>query len=272
MVKRDMMVQKDMKVKKDVMNEVGEQHPDEKKKIEFPSSGPTPGPTRVFSKEKYLLAGVITFLIFSLGLTLGIVLVNYRYALVQDVNDAQDVNYLSLQLQHAYLNTFTGLNSCPALAAALKKTVQDLSASLGEVIAYQENKEKESSSMRKEVVQRRYILDNLRYWLLAQESKKKCHLEIVPIIYFYGSNCPSCPNQGTILSYFKNLLGEQVLVFPINVDLQPQEPMIEVVLSLFDVQKLPALIIDTQKYEGVVKQEQLQDIICSSLSNTSLCS
>ena len=42
---------------------------------------------------------------FSLGLTLGLVLEEQRYNLVEDLNQEQDVKYLSLQLQYLYLLT-----------------------------------------------------------------------------------------------------------------------------------------------------------------------
>ncbi len=224
---------------------------------------------RKISKDKYIIAGVLTFLIFSLGLALGIVLEDHRYNLVEDVNSEQEVNYLSLQLQQLYLNSFKDSNNCPVLSTALRKAVVDLDKTLSEVIAFEEDQS--TSSLRKEMVQRRYILDNLRYWLLAKESKQKCNLDIVPIVYFYTTDCPSCPNQGTILSYFKNLFGEKVLVFPINLDLREKESMVDVVVSLFSIEKTPTLIINDQKYEGVIPQEQLQEIICDSLKEAEPC-
>lgn len=225
--------------------------------------------TRPISKEKYIIAGVLTLLIFSLGLTLGIILENERYNLIQQANSEQEVSYLSLQLQHLYLDSFQDAQSCPILSATLKKAVVDLDETLSRVIAYEE--EQDIPSERRELVQRRYILDNLRYWLLAQKSKRQCSLDIVPIIYFYTEDCPSCPNQGTVLSYFKNLFGERVLVFPINLALRDKEPMIDVAMALFHVDKYPTIVIDGKKYEGVVSQEQLQEIICSSLKNAPEC-
>ena len=189
---------------------------------------------------------------------------------VEEINLEQDVAYLSLQLQYLYLNAFSGQDNCPIIAATLRTTIEDLSASLEEVINYEE--QKQSQSTRQKIVQRRYIIDNLRYWLLAKESKQRCNLDIVTILYFYSSDCDSCPNQGTILTYFKNLFGEQVLIFPINLDLKNDEPMVEIAMLQFNVTKYPTLIIDTQKYEGVIKKDDLQEIICGSLHNASQCS
>src|SRR3989338_8320814 len=147
---------------------------------------------RKISKDKYIVAGVITLLIFGLGLTLGIILDDQRYNLVEEVNMEQEVRYLSLQMQYLYLNSFSSYNNCPILTTALKATVEDLSNSLGEVISYEE--ENKASDKRKDLVMRRYFLDNIRYWMLVKESQEKCQMEIVTILYFYSEDCPSCPS------------------------------------------------------------------------------
>jgi hypothetical protein len=222
---------------------------------------------RKISKDKYILAGVLTALIFLLGLSLGFLFEDYRYKVVEEINSEQEVNYLSSQMQYLYLNTFRDYDNCPILSTTLKRAVVDLSESLEEVVTYEE--EKNIASSRKESIQRRYLLDNLRYWLLAKESKTQCNLNIAPILYFYASDCPSCPNQGTILTYFKTLFGEQVLVFPINLDLREKEPMVEIVTLMYNVTRYPTLVIDDTKYEGVVKQEELYKVICTSLNRDS---
>ncbi len=220
---------------------------------------------RKISKDKYVLAGVITFLIFSLGLTMGFIIEDHRYNLVEEINQEQEVNYLSLQMQYLYLDAFSDYDNCPMLSTTLKESVKDLSDSLSDVVSYEE--ENDISSQRKLNTLRRYTLDNLRYWLLAKESKEKCDLNIVPIIYFYSADCPSCPNQGTVLTYYKKVFEEKVLVFPINLDIQDDEPMIEIIRSQFEISKYPTLVIDNKKYEGVVGKEQLKEIICETLDD-----
>jgi len=235
----------------------------------FPEEKNTVVEERKISKDKYIMAGVLTFLIFSLGLALGFLLEDHRYNLIEEINQEQDVNYLSLQLQYLYLTAFQDYDSCPILAAALQKTVVDLSESLEKVITVEE--EKNLPGDRQEMVLRRYALDNLRYWLLAKESQERCNLDIVNIMYFYSGDCESCPDQGTILTYFKNVFGEKVLIFPINMDLRPEEAMVDVVGSQFNITSYPTIIINNNKYVGMVKKDQLQEIICSSLQEAPEC-
>ncbi len=220
---------------------------------------------RKISKDKYIIAGIITFLIFSLGLTLGFIIEDHRYNLVEEINMEQEVRYSSVQMQYLYLTSSSAYNNCPVLSTTLKETIKDLSDSLSEVIAFEE--EKETPDKRREIIMRRYILDNLRYWLLATQSKERCDLDIVPIVYFYATDCPSCPTQGTILSYYKKVFGEKVLIFPINLDFREQEPMIQIMMQQFNVTRYPTLVIDEVRYEGVLRDEELGRIICASLKD-----
>ena len=138
------------------------------------------GGFRKISRDKYILAGIITFLIFSLGLTLGSIFEDQRYNLVEEINLEQDVKFLSLQMQYLFLNSFSNYNNCPILAATLKEAIKDIDDSLKGIIEKEEDNN--YSPKRGQLVQRRYILDNLRYWILARESKQKCDLDITTFL------------------------------------------------------------------------------------------
>lgn len=145
----------------------------------------------------------------------------------------------------------------------MEKSIKDLSESLEDFIQYKE--EAKINKEDYEIVERRYILDNLRYWLLANKAKEECNLDVVSILYFYsGTNCLTCPNQGTILSYFKKLFGDNLLVFPIDMDYEDKEPMLEILRSQHKLIEYPTLIIDGRKYEGIMGNEELKKIICES--------
>jgi len=224
---------------------------------------------RKISRGKYILAGVLTILIFSLGITLGVIVDNYRVQYIEDVSRQQEAEYKSLQFQYLYLTSLEQAGeSCPVLSATLEKTVTDLSSSLNKFLEYE--KETKLNEKDYEFAARSYLLDNLRYWLFAQKSKEKCGLDIVNILYFYSEGCTICPNQGIILSYYKKIFGEKLLIFPINVDLD-NEPMIDILIKNFDITTYPTLIIEGEKYEGVMRKDPLGELICSSLENANEC-
>ena len=110
-----------------------------------------PTPWRKISTDKYIIAGIITFLIFSLGLTLGLILEDQRYNIVEEINQGQEVKSLSLQLQYLYLTTFSSYDNCPILSTTLKEAITDLSNSLSDVVSYEE--QNKASTERKVFIQ-----------------------------------------------------------------------------------------------------------------------
>ncbi|MFH1641813.1 MAG: hypothetical protein ABIC04_02845 [Nanoarchaeota archaeon] len=219
---------------------------------------------RKISKDKYFIAFFLTTIIFILGLSLGMLFDNLRIKSVEIDNKVMEVNYLSLQFQYLYLTSLDDTNaSCSVLRTATENAIDDLGESLQTFIRY-----KEESKINKdlyELVGRKYILDNLKYWLFTKKTKEKCDLDVVSILYFYSSeNCPICPNQGVILTYFKKIFQDKLLVFPIDVDYEDNEPIIATLKNQYGITTYPTLIIEDEKYEGVINNKELKKIICLS--------
>ncbi len=224
---------------------------------------------RSFSKQRYMIAGLITILIFALGLLLGMVVDYERVQSLEEKYYENELDYRSLQLQFSFLD-FTGhdKNSCAAFEVAMKNSVTDLSDSLDKVEQYQESAKTQQESFA--LIQRRYILDNIRYWMVVEEAKKVCDINRLGVLYFYSNdNCPSCPDQGVILTYYKKKYGDSLLVFPIDVDNAVKEPVLEVIMGRFNVTTLPSLVVDSETYSGVISKAELAPIICDGLGLSS---
>jgi len=220
---------------------------------------------RKISKRKYILAALLTLMMFALGITLGMVLDNERFRWIEEANNAQKVDYQSLQFQYVYLTQIKDTkNNCKVLQIALRDAITDLSKSLEQFKQYKEKSLRELDN--KEIIQRRYLLDNLRYWLFFQEIRQSCtEIDKVPILYFYSENdCDSCINQGIIMTHFKKVFKDKVLIFPINIDLRENEAMVEILINTYDVTRYPTLVIEDEKYEGYIGKTNLANVICSN--------
>lgn len=226
---------------------------------------------RKISRDKYILAGFLTFLIFSLGLSLGFLLDNMRVRWTENANKEREVDYNSLQFQYLYLSTLQEANeSCSVMHTALEKSVVDLGESLGQLLEFQ--KQTKLNKKDYEVAGRKYLLDNLRYWLFAKKSKEKCRMNIVNVLYFYSTEvCTDCPKVGTLLTYYKKKLGDSLLIFPIDVDLAQKDVVIDILESRYNVTTYPTLIIEDEKHEGVIPKEELGNLICNSFENEGTC-
>lgn len=215
----------------------------------------------------YLVAGIISLLIFSLGLTLGIITDNERFRWVETANREQEVEYQSLQFQSMYISSLKVDNeSCAVISAAIEDVLSDYGYSLEKLQQYQ----KDSNMNQKdyEILQRKFVIDNLRYWLLAEKMKDICDTDSVNILYFYSSkNCDICPSQGVLLTYYKKKLNDKLLVYPIDLDLEDKEPLISLLRRQYKIYSSPTLIIEGKKYEGLKEKEDLGNIICGNYKN-----
>ena len=225
---------------------------------------------RKISKDKYILAGFITLLLFMLGLILGLLIDTERLQWLEDQNKEQELDFKSIQLQYLYLtNAENNDYVCPVLQATLQQAVADLSKSLDRYQNFEENTQINSESYR--AIGRQYVLDNVNYWLLARKSKDVCGLNVLNVLYFYKKECSSCPDQGVILTYFKNILGDKFLVYPIDADIAGEEPVVGIVQARHNITIYPTIIVEEKKYEGVVGREDMKKIICTHLNETGLC-
>lgn len=222
---------------------------------------------REINIKRYLMAGVLTLLIFTVGLLLGVVFENYRVQSLQKESQIQEINFKSNQLSYVYLSSLADQNtSCIALKISLEKSIKDLSKSLETIENYKQGSN--FNDQEYEILSRRYLLDNLNYWILSKKTTDTCSYNTVNLLYFYDSNCEICPNQGIILTYYKKKLGDNLLVFPINTNFVKEEPMIKLLLTVYNVTEYPSIVIDDKVYKGIVSQEELHGILCEKYNMT----
>ena len=214
--------------------------------------------------KTYILVGLMAFLVFSLGFLLSVLIDDERITKVERATKVQELNYKSLQFQQLYLNTLiNNTDSCPVFELSLQSSIKTLTDSLERMEAYKASVNFNRAEF--DDLSRNYVLDNLRYWLFARKTKELCDLDFVTVMYFYSDKeCSICPDQGVILSYYKKLFGDKLLVFPINADLQGSEASIDMLAGRYNVTAYPTIIVEEIKYEGVVSKGGLKPIICGS--------
>ncbi|MEK6854311.1 MAG: hypothetical protein AABX60_03170 [Nanoarchaeota archaeon] len=212
----------------------------------------------------YIIVGFISLLVFSLGFLLSVLIDDQRLANVEKATKVQELNYKSLQFQQLYLNTLiNNTDSCPVFELSLQSSIDSLTDSLERMESYKVAANFNQAEFNE--LARTYVLDNLRYWLFAKKTKELCGLDFITVLYFYSDEkCSICPDQGVLLSYFKKLLGDRLLVFPINTDLEADEASIEMLKKRYNVTTYPTIIVEERKYEGVVSKSELMPIICGS--------
>jgi len=211
---------------------------------------------RTISTRKYLLAFILTLLIFSGGIMIGIVFENARLSSAEQITLQEKVSLRSLQLQQNYIES--GITDCKTLNTILENNINELGKKVGVIIEYEKkalfNPEEFNLQLQD------YFLTEIQFYFLAKEINTKCPLNNVKILYFYDENKDD--TQGDILAYLKKRFGGKLLIFSLNSQF-PQEPMIGTLLTYYNITQYPAMAIEEKVYQGHRTTEQLLEDICS---------
>lgn len=213
---------------------------------------------RKLSVKKYLLAFILTLVIFSGGVFIGILLENARLQEAKQITLYEKLNLQSLQLQQKYIES--GIAECGALNKILETNINDLTRKMEHVISYERksffNEEEFNLQLRE------YFLTEMQFLLTSQEIDKKCQRNSLKIIYFYDAT--SQDDQGAILDYLKKLFGGKILVFSFNSEFK-DEPMINILLTSYNIKKFPAVVVENKVFQGFTSIDILKKTICSQL-------
>ena len=118
---------------------------------------------------------------------------------------------------------------------------------------------------RQKTLYRRYLLSNIRYWTLSEKYKDKCRWNVSTVVFFFDDECDECPAMATRLDYLKKKYGEDLLVFPINLELAEDDPVAQTLVSLYNATSLPVAVIDGEIYGGL-SLESLEGLICRRIN------
>ncbi len=207
-----------------------------------------------------MLAGVITLCIFLLGLFLGLVIEGKRATYIDSVSRRQNLDFSSLQLQYAFIDQLSQEKNCVAVQKTFEQNINNLESTRIRL----ENFDREATLNKNEfdILKNEYILAQIRYWMLAQRTKKLCGNDIVSILYFYSDQeeCPDCDKQAFILTYLKKKFKDKLLIFSFDSKFE-QEPMILLLKKTYNVTVFPTIVIEGKpKYSFVDKDTILKEI------------
>jgi len=218
---------------------------------------------RELQTRRYILAGVLTILIFVVGLLVGLLIENERLQYVQRVSNEQRIETNSLELQNLYVSLLSREGNCDAISNVLSVNLVNLERTRERI----ENFNKDSSGINREefhLLTREYLIEQLRFWLLTEEINKQCGTDIVTILNFYADSeiCKDCNAQAFVLDYLKNILKQKLYIFSFNTKFT-EEPLLQILIQNYDISKHPTLIVSGEKIENLVSRGELFDIICS---------
>lgn len=210
--------------------------------------------TRTARWGSYLVAFLITALIFATAVYASNYFNSRRIAEIQATQDNISIDILSIETQFDLLTE----HSCADIAE--NSVLSDELRPLGARLAYlesQPNVNQEELARLK----RYYSLLEIKDYLLMREVTAKCNLKPVFILYFYSNqgDCPECENQGYALTGLSQKYPFiRIYSFDYNLGL----PALQTLLDINDVENnLPALVIKNKVYYGLKTVEDIETIL-----------
>ena len=223
---------------------------------------------RSYRRSRYVVALFITLVIFLFGILLGVVMEGRRVSYLENENKLQQLKYSSLQLQYQFIDQLSREENCPALTGTLEESISSLEAARANIENYQKDAMLNAKDFA--LLKQDYLINQLRYWLLAKKTNALCNNRVTMILYFYSTDakCPDCAKQAFILTYLKKRFGDSLLNFAIDSEFKT-EPMVEMLLAAYNVTTYPTLVINDKPLYGLTENENVLKEICFYLENQS---
>lgn len=210
--------------------------------------------TRSARWSNYIIAFLITALIFATALYASNYFNGRRLSDIQNTQQNISVDILSLETQFDLLAE----HSCGDISenSVLSKEIYPV----GERLAYLESQSNVNQSQLDQL-KRYYSLLEIKDYLLMQQVAQKCHLKPVFILYFYSNTgaCTDCEEQGYVLTGLSETYPTlRVYSFDYDLDLAALRTLVDI----HDVKnQLPALVINGKTYYGLHTMADIQKIL-----------
>jgi regulator of replication initiation timing len=202
----------------------------------------------------YIIALLITALIFATAFYASNYFNNQRIADIRATQDDISTDILSLETQFDLLQE----HSCSDVAE--NTILPSEMTSLGDQLSYMEA---QGSSNQDEVtrLKRLYSILEIKDYMLMQQLAAKCNLNPVFILYFYSNkgDCTDCEKQGYALTSLSETYPElRVYSFDYNLDVGALQTLI----SIDHVNnQLPAVVINGKVYYGYNTVSDIEKIL-----------
>ena len=202
----------------------------------------------------YLIAFVITAIVFGTALFVSDYLNRLRIQQIQNIQDRIAIDTLSLETQFDLLEELacSDIKENSVLSGELNSLARRLSFAEGQLGTDDEEVT---------LLKRQYSLLLIKDLLLMRRITEKCDIDPVFVLYFYSNegDCEDCQKQGFALTALaEEYPSLRIYAFDYNLDL----PALKTLISINEVSPtFPALIIGQNTLYGYQSPEDLQELL-----------
>jgi len=199
----------------------------------------------------------LTVLIFALGILLNYAMDFVRIDTIANVMSQHELDTTAYLVEQEFTDSLGG-NRCQIMntrIAQLKEEIRKVGADLGSYSAYSFFKKKDYDYLK-----RKYFLLELRFLTLIEQLNKECNRPYISIIFFYEIDQDESERQGFVLGEISKEYAQEVVVLSLDKD-YADEPLVKLLAAKYNVTRAPTIILDSEKREGLVGDEELRAII-----------
>ncbi len=149
--------------------------------------------------------------------------------------------------------------NCEALEFAVEQTIIDTQNLADRVTEYEDSYKLQNDNFRE--LKKEYTNVLLEYWLLTEKVDDMCNSSTVRMLYFYsGQNvCPTCEDQGTIITHYRKKYNENLLVFPLDMRLDMRH--LNILRETYKIEDYPVVVINGDTYRGFMDIEEMGEVL-----------
>jgi len=198
----------------------------------------------------YVLALVFTVIIFSFGLMAGVLLNRTQSSVIDESINKMQESTEGFDLQLLFLDVFKEGNiSCKFMNYQMTQLGRE-AAEIGSLLETYVNSRKFGEEYTG--IKKKYTLAIIRDWLIMEKVKQKCGANYSTVLYFYTdkNGCAECESQADVLNYHKKLLGDQLMIFALDSDLNLT--VVDALKSSYGVLTYPTLVVNGMTLPGFV--------------------
>ena len=214
----------------------------------------------MFDVKKYILAFVITAVIFGTALWISTTISGRKLDEVKRIEERISIDIASSETQFALLSEI----SCKDLDDTyLSQELSDLAAKLSFMEINREPDDPELLRLKKV-----YTLLEIKDYMLAQKIGDKCAREPFSILYFYSNSkdCADCQKEGVALTHLRRTYPS-VRVYSFDYDLSLGA--LQTLISILKVkEEFPALVIKSEVEYGYKTLDELEALLPQSIKNS----
>ena len=217
-----------------------------------------------------IIAAVISILLYFAGVLSGlyantIIKAETQESLLSLKNyvDLLDTNLKSIQMEQTFAESLNHEQKCSFSSISMNNLISQLGEYWKRLPFRIEEYEKQNElSQEYLALKQEYTQLSIRTWIHARNAYYQCNTSLVPVLYFYSSECKDCLEQGKQLDILQknNSNGSKIMVF--TVDMDSDELIVKSIKEYYNLISAPAIIADNATLQGrVISYEELASIV-----------